>query len=66
MPTGLNTGDSAWVLVSTAMVLLMTPGLAFSDGGMARTKNVLSMLFMSFVSISLVTLVWFAFGGTEG
>ncbi|MDF5752833.1 ammonium transporter [Spongiactinospora sp. TRM90649] len=62
MPTGLNTGDSAWVLVSTAMVLLMTPGLAFFYGGMVRAKNVLTMLFMSFVSISLVTILWFAFG----
>ncbi|MFI6794221.1 ammonium transporter [Streptosporangium canum] len=62
MPTGLNTGDSAWVLVSTAMVLLMTPGLAFFYGGMVRSKNVFSMLFMSFVSISLVTVLWFAYG----
>ncbi|GHH62718.1 ammonium transporter [Streptosporangium violaceochromogenes] len=62
MPTGLNTGDSAWVLVSTAMVLLMTPGLAFFYGGMVRSKNVFSMLFMSFVSISLVTILWFAYG----
>ncbi|WP_327106137.1 ammonium transporter [Nonomuraea glycinis] len=62
MPPGLNTGDSAWVLVSTAMVLLMTPGLAFFYGGMVRAQNVLSMLFMSFVSISLVTVVWFAYG----
>ncbi|MER7133949.1 ammonium transporter [Streptosporangium saharense] len=62
MPSGLNTGDSAWVLVSTAMVLLMTPGLAFFYGGMVRSKNVFSMLFMSFVSISLVTILWFAYG----
>ncbi|NUR82462.1 MAG: ammonium transporter [Nonomuraea sp.] len=62
MPPGLNTGDSAWALVSTAMVLLMTPGLAFFYGGMVRAKNVLSMLFMSFVCIALVTLIWFAFG----
>ncbi|WP_283135674.1 ammonium transporter [Rhizohabitans arisaemae] len=62
MPPGLNTGDSAWVLVSTAMVLLMTPGLAFFYGGMVRAQNVLSMLFMSFVSIALVTILWFAYG----
>ncbi|MEV5502416.1 ammonium transporter [Nonomuraea fuscirosea] len=62
MPSGLNTGDSAWVLVSAAMVLLMTPGLAFFYGGMVRAKNVLSMLFMSFVSIALVTILWFGYG----
>ncbi|MEV7008301.1 ammonium transporter [Streptosporangium sp. NPDC051022] len=62
MPPGLNTGDSAWVLVSAAMVLLMTPALAFFYGGMVRAKNVLSMLFMSFVSISVVTVVWFLYG----
>ncbi|MEU4579100.1 ammonium transporter [Nonomuraea sp. NPDC023979] len=62
MPPGLNTGDSAWVLVSTAMVLLMTPGLAFFYGGMVRARNVLSMLFMSFVSIALVTILWFGYG----
>ncbi|MEV0972639.1 ammonium transporter [Microtetraspora glauca] len=62
MPIGLNTGDSAWVLVSTAMVLLMTPGLAFFYGGMVRAKNVFSMVFMSFVSISIVTIIWFGYG----
>ncbi|MEU5861362.1 ammonium transporter [Nonomuraea sp. NPDC047529] len=62
MPPGLNTGDSAWVLVSAAMVLLMTPGLAFFYGGMVRAQNVLSMLFMSFVSIALVTILWFGYG----
>ncbi|MGW5156346.1 ammonium transporter [Nonomuraea wenchangensis] len=62
MPPGLNTGDSAWVLVSAAMVLLMTPGLAFFYGGMVRAQNVLSMIFMSFVSIALVTILWFGYG----
>ncbi|QYC40908.1 Ammonium transporter NrgA [Nonomuraea coxensis DSM 45129] len=62
MPPGLNTGDSAWVLVSAAMVLLMTPGLAFFYGGMVRAQNVLSVIFMSFVSIALVTVLWFGYG----
>ncbi|MFC5822580.1 ammonium transporter [Nonomuraea insulae] len=62
MPSGLNTGDSAWMLVSTAMVLLMTPGLAFFYGGMVRSKNLLTMLYMSYICISLVTVVWFAYG----
>ncbi|SNT24028.1 ammonium transporter [Actinomadura meyerae] len=62
MPSGLNTGDSAWLMVSTAMVLLMTPGLAFFYGGMVRSKNMLSMLYMSFISISVVTILWFLYG----
>lgn len=62
MSTGLNTGDSAWMMVSTAMVLLMTPGLAYFYGGMVRSKNMLTMLYMSFISISLVTVVWFLYG----
>jgi ammonium transporter, Amt family len=60
--SGLNTGDSAWMLTSTAMVLLMTPGLAFFYGGMVRSKNLLTTLYMSFISISLVTIIWFAYG----
>lgn len=62
MPTGLNTGDSAWMLVSFAMVLLMTPGLAFFYGGMVRAPNLVSMLLMSFVAIGVVTLIWFLYG----
>jgi ammonium transporter, Amt family len=62
MRPGLNTGDSAWMLVSFAMVLLMTPGLAFFYGGMARAKNLVSILYMSFVSIGGVTLIWFLYG----
>lgn len=65
----LDTGDTAWLLAATALVLLMTPGLALFYGGMVRTKSVLNMLMMSFVSIALVTVVWLvcgyslAFGG---
>ncbi|MBB5077538.1 ammonium transporter [Nonomuraea endophytica] len=62
MADGLNTGDSAWVLVSFAMVLLMTPGLALFYGGMVRSKNVISVLYMSFVSIAVVTVIWFLYG----
>jgi Amt family ammonium transporter len=60
--SGIDTGDTAWLLAATAMVLLMTPGLAFFYGGMVRTKNVLNMLMMNFVSIALVTVVWVAAG----
>ncbi|MDL4775844.1 MULTISPECIES: ammonium transporter [Thermomonosporaceae] len=62
MGSGINTGDSAWMLVSTAMVLLMTPGLAFFYGGMVRGKNLLTTLYMSFTCISLITVVWFIYG----
>ncbi|WP_425264109.1 ammonium transporter, partial [Streptomyces silaceus] len=58
----LDTGDTAWLLAATALVLLMTPGLALFYGGMVRTKSVLNMLLMSFVSIALVTVVWLLAG----
>lgn len=60
--TGLDTGDTAWLLASTALVLLMTPGLALFYGGMVRTKSVLNMIMMSFVSIAVVTVVWLVAG----
>ncbi|MEV7415346.1 ammonium transporter [Streptomyces sp. NPDC089919] len=62
MPSGYDTGNTAWMMASTAMVLLMTPGLAFFYGGMVRTKHVLIMLKMSFVCLSLVTIIWLAVG----
>ncbi len=58
----INTGDTAWMLVSTALVLLMTPGLAFFYGGMVRTKNVVSTIMQSMIACGVVSLVWFAFG----
>jgi Amt family ammonium transporter len=58
----LNTGDTAWMLVSTALVLLMMPGLALFYGGLVRSKNVLSTFMHSFVVLGLVTLQWAAFG----
>ncbi|MEU6989461.1 ammonium transporter [Streptomyces sp. NPDC046465] len=58
----LDTGDTAWLLAATALVLLMTPGLALFYGGMVRTKSVLNMLLMSFVAIALVTVVWLLAG----
>jgi Amt family ammonium transporter len=60
--SALSAGDTAWLLAATALVLLMTPGLALFYGGMVRTKSVLNMLMMSFVSIALVTVVWLAAG----
>ncbi|MEY3361875.1 MAG: hypothetical protein RL531_1594 [Actinomycetota bacterium] len=58
----INAGDTAWVLVSTALVLFMTPGLALFYGGMVRAKNVLSMLMQNFVSMGLMVVIWAAIG----
>ncbi|GMA19072.1 ammonium transporter [Arsenicicoccus piscis] len=58
----INTGDTAWVLVSAALVLLMTPGLAFFYGGMVRSKSVLNMIMMSFASMGIVGVAWVVFG----
>lgn len=53
-----SAGDTAWVLLSAALVLFMTPGLAFFYGGMVRSKNVLGMLMQNFTTIAVVSLVW--------
>lgn len=58
----LNSGDTAWVLASSALVLLMTPGLAFFYGGMVRTKSVLNMLMMSMVTMGIVSILWVIYG----
>ncbi len=58
----LSAGDTAWVLTSAALVLLMTPGLAFFYGGMVRAKSVLNMLMMSFITIGIVSILWVLFG----
>jgi ammonium transporter, Amt family len=57
-------GDIAWILVSSALVLFMTPGLALFYGGMVRAKNVLNMLMMNFFTISIVTVIWVSIGWT--
>ncbi|OAA26350.1 ammonium transporter [Frankia sp. EI5c] len=58
----LNSGDTAWVLISAAIVLFMTPGLAFFYGGMVRAKNVLAMLMQNFFTIGIISLVWSVIG----
>jgi Amt family ammonium transporter len=58
----MDSGDTAWVLTSAALVLLMTPGLAFFYGGMVRVKSVLNMLMMSFITIAIVSVLWTLFG----
>ncbi|WP_072691645.1 ammonium transporter [Rhodococcus marinonascens] len=58
----IDAGATAWLLISTALVLLMTPGLALFYGGMVRSTGVLNMIMMSFVSIALVTIAWLVVG----
>lgn len=59
----MNSGDTAWVLMSTALVLLMTiPGLAFFYGGLVRRKNVLSILMQCFIILCVISLQWVLFG----
>ncbi len=58
----INSGDTAWVLVSAALVLLMTPALAFFYGGMVRMKSVLNMMMMSFGALALVSVLWVLYG----
>lgn len=58
----INAGDTAWVLISSTLVLLMTPALAFFYGGMVRKKNILSTLNLSFIVIALISLQWVLFG----
>jgi len=58
----INAGDTAWLLISAARVLLMTPGLALFYGGMVRAKGVLNMMMMSFVTMGTVGVLWVLFG----
>jgi Amt family ammonium transporter len=58
----IDTGDTAWILVSTALVMLMTPGLALFYGGMVRGKNVLGTIMQSFIAIAIVSLQWILIG----
>ena len=58
----MNTGDTAWILASSALVLLMTPGLAFFYGGMVRSKSVLNMMMMSFLAMAVIPILWVLYG----
>ena len=63
VPAALNNGDNAWMLISTALVLLMTiPGLALFYGGLVRKKNLLSTMMHSWILCGLITVLWVAFG----
>lgn len=57
----LNTGDIAWVLMSTALVMLMTPGLAFFYGGMVRSKNVISTIMQCYICMGVIAVIWIFF-----
>lgn len=58
----INSGDVAWMLTATALVLLMTPGLAFFYGGMVNSKNILSTMLQSFIAMGVISIVWVVVG----
>ena len=58
----INSGDTAWVLASAALVLFMTPGLAVFYGGMVRAKSALNMMMMSFAAMGVTTIIWVLYG----
>ena len=60
----IDTGDTAWILISAALVMLMTPGLALFYGGMVRGKNVLGTIMQSFVAIAVISVQWILIGYT--
>jgi ammonium transporter, Amt family len=62
MESALNTGDTAWMLVASALVLLMIPGLAFFYGGMVRVKSVLNMMMMIMGALFIVGILWMLYG----
>ena len=61
-PEGASRGDTAWMIVATALVMLMTPGLALFYGGLVRTKNILNTLMMSFVALGIISVQWMLWG----
>ncbi len=61
-PAAVNAGDTAWVLMSAALVMLMTPALAFFYGGLVRRKNMLSVLMQCLMILCLISLQWVPFG----
>src|SRR5262245_11780532 len=58
----INSGDTAWVLISSALVMLMTPGLALFYGGLARSKNVLATIMQSFMMLGLISVQFVIIG----
>ena len=72
MPNTFDTGNTAFMLVATSLVMLMTPGLAFFYGGLVSRRNVLTIMMQSYVSMGWTTVIWFVcgyslcFSGGEG
>ncbi|MDI6744808.1 MAG: ammonium transporter [Thermodesulfovibrionales bacterium] len=62
VPPKVDTGDTTWVLISSALVMLMTPGLALFYGGMVRRKNVLGTIMQSFIALGVITILWVLYG----
>ncbi|MCS6788443.1 MAG: ammonium transporter, partial [Aigarchaeota archaeon] len=62
MSVGTDTGDTAWLLTSTAMVMIMTPGLGFFYAGLERKKNIVSTLFQCFAAVGVISIVWILWG----
>ncbi len=62
----IDTGDTAWIMVSAALVMIMLPGVAFFYGGMVRRKNILSTLMMSFAAMAVVGIIWVVYGYSLG
>jgi Amt family ammonium transporter len=60
--SAIDTGDTAWMLISSALVMLMTPGLAFFYGGLVRHKNALSTIMHSFIAVAVVSVIWVLWG----
>ncbi len=61
-PPKVDTGDTAWILISSALVMLMTPGLALFYGGMVRAKNVLGTIMQSFIALGVISIQWVLYG----
>jgi len=61
-PPKVDSGDTAWILISSALVMLMTPGLALFYGGMVRTKNVLGTVMQSFIALAVISIQWVLYG----
>ncbi len=59
---GINSGDTAWMLIATALVLIMTPGLAYFYGGMVNNKNVISTMLQSFIAMGVISILWVVCG----
>ncbi len=64
MLSAIDSGATAWVLISAALVVFMTPGLAFFYGGMVRSKNMLGMLMQNVFAMGIISIIWVAVGFT--